>query len=120
MLRPPLQADIPAQVSDFFAGATVAAGYREPGEPVALNLIVFIGDRAPVGCPSYAYDSRDALRRQRVAKQQFEHVRKSLRIDDHDKRLGVRAELGQLCGQPLCIRRRACAAESRQIMDDES
>jgi hypothetical protein len=61
MLRPPLQADIPAQVSDFFAGATVAAGYREPREPVAINLLEFIGNGGPVGSSGDRYDGGDAL-----------------------------------------------------------
>ena len=91
MLRPPFQADIPAQVSNFLACAAVASRYRKPSEPIALELIEFIGDRASVGRSSYTYDGCDVLRRLRVAKQQLEDVGQSLRIYHHDKWSGVEA-----------------------------
>src|SRR5262245_23034311 len=96
MLRPPFQADIPAQVSNLVACAGVTSRYRQPRQPIVVDLIEFGGERASVGRSSYTYDGRDALRRLRMAKQQFEHVRKSLRIDEHDKRLGVPGPTGPI------------------------
>src|SRR5215475_5694098 len=60
MLRPPFQADIAAQVSNFFARAAVTSGDREPCEPVAINFIEFIGDGGPVGRSGDSYDGGDA------------------------------------------------------------
>ena len=46
MLRPPFQADIPAQVSNLVACAAVTSRYREPCEPIAIDLIEFVGERS--------------------------------------------------------------------------